>query len=226
MSDPFQPLNFTRLDADVQARNARQFFEHMQKRRSVRHFSPEPVSLDIITDCIRAAGTAPSGANRQPWRFIVVGDASIKRKIRIAVEHEERQNYESRFPSEWKQALAPLGTNHRKEYLDIAPWIIVVFKINYEHAGVNTLRGTPMHTKHYYVTESVGIATGILISALHHAGLATLTHTPNPMNFLNDILERPRSESPFVLLPVGYPSCDATVPNITRKTVEEIMLVF
>ncbi len=225
MSESFIPLEFTRLDAEAQQAAAAAFFECMRKRRSVRHFLPDPVPLEIITTCIKAAGSSPSGANQQPWRFVVVSDPEVKRKIRIAAEREERENYERRFPPEWKQTLAPLGTSWHKEYLSIAPYLIVVFQISYEDAGLNTIGGPPMRTKHYYVNESVGISVGILLSALHHAGLATLTHTPNPMNFLNEILGRPRNERPFVLIPVGYPTPDATVPDLRRKSLEEIMIL-
>lgn len=225
MAESFIPLAFTRLDEEEQRAAASAFFERMRTRRSVRHFSTDPVPLDIVTTCIRVAGTAPSGANQQPWRFVLVSDPKIKRKIRIAAEKEERENYERRFPPEWKQTLAPLGTDWHKAYLDIAPFLIVVFQVSYEDSGINTIGGPPMRTKHYYVTESVGIAVGMLLAALHHAGLATLTHTPNPMNFLNEILERPRNERPYVLIPVGYPASDATVPNIRKKSLDDILLV-
>jgi iodotyrosine deiodinase len=224
MSNSFIPLEFTHLDINEQRAAATAFLERMRSRRSVRHFSPDSVPIEIIRDCIAAAGAAPSGANQQPWRFIVISDAEVKRKIRVAAEKEERENYERRFPPEWKQALAPLGTDWKKEYLEIAPFLIAVFQISYEDVGLNTIGGTPMRSKHYYVTESVGIAVGILIAALHHAGLATLTHTPNPMNFMNDILGRPRNERPYVLIPVGYPAADAVVPNLRRKRLDEIML--
>ncbi len=225
MSDSFIPLEFTRQDVEAQRTAATAFLERMRTRRSVRQFSPDPVPLDIITTCIQAAGSAPSGANQQPWRFVVVTDPAIKRKIRIAAEREERENYDRRFPPEWKQTLAPLGTDWHKEYLDIAPYLIVVFQISYEHAGLGTLGGPSMRTKHYYVTESVGIAVGMLLAALHNAGLATLIHTPNPMNFLNEILARPRNERPYVLIPVGYPADDTKVPNLRRKSLDDIMLI-
>jgi iodotyrosine deiodinase len=225
MSTSFIPLNYPHLSEDEQRAAAEAFYERMHTRRSVRHFSPDPLPLDIITTCINAAGSAPSGANQQPWRFVVVSDPEIRRKIRVAAEREEKENYERRFPTEWKQALAPLGTDWKKEYLSIAPLLIVVFQISYEDVGLNTIGGPPMRTKHYYVTESVGIAVGVLLSALHHAGLATLTHTPNPMNFLNEILGRPKNERPYVLIPVGYAAEDAEVPNLRRKSLDEIMLL-
>ena len=157
---------------------------------------------------------------------MAVSDPEIRHRIRLAAEEEERRNYESRFPDEWKDVLAPLGTDWHKEFLDIAPWLIVVFQINYEEAGVDTLTGPPMRKKHYYVTESVGIAVGVLIAALHHAGLATLTHTPSPMNFLSEILGRPRNERPFVLLPVGYPADGTRVPDIRKKELDDILIHF
>lgn len=188
------------------------------RRRSVRAFSPDPVPLELIENAIRIAGSAPSGANQQPWRFIVVRDPELKRQIRQAAETEERENYEHRFPEEWKHALEPFGTDWHKEYLEIAPYLIVVFRIDY---GLEEGK----KIKHYYVQESVGIATGFLIAALHEAGLATLEHTPNPMGFLTTILDRPVNERPFLLLPVGFPAPDATVPNITKKSLDEICIV-
>ncbi len=219
----FIPLQFERLTPDEQQERAQAFFTQMKTRRSVRQFAPDPVPFSLIETCIRAAGRAPSGANQQPWRFVAVSDPDIRHRIRLAAEEEERRNYESRFPQEWKDVLAPLGTDWHKEFLDVAPWLIVVFQINYEEA-TGTPGGPPLRTKHYYVTESVGIAVGFLIAALHHAGLATLTHTPNPMGFLNEILGRPRSEKPFVLLPVGYPARDARVPDIGKKDLADILI--
>ena len=224
MSDDFIPLAYERMSEDDQRREAKRFLERMSTRRSVRDFSPDSVPVDIVEDCIRAAGLAPSGANQQPWRFVLVSDPDIKHRIRLAAEEEERTNYERRFPDEWKQALEPLGTDWHKEFIDVVPHLIVVFQINYEDAGVGTIGGSSMRKKHYYVTESVGIAVGFLITALHQAGLWTLTHTPNPMGFLNDILGRPKNEKPFVLLPVGYPAADAAVPDIRKKPLSEILL--
>jgi iodotyrosine deiodinase len=197
-------------------RRAHVFYEEMRRRRTVRQFADRPVPRAIIEDCLRAAGTAPSGANLQPWRFVVVGDPAIKAKIREAAELEESEFYHHRAPKEWLEALAPLGTDEHKPYLDTAPWLIAVFGQRY---GV-----TPSGARisHYYVLESVGIATGFLIAALHHAGLVTLTHTPSPMGFLNDLLGRPPSEKPFLLLVVGYPAADAQVPDVGKKRLEEI----
>ncbi|MGE0104175.1 MAG: nitroreductase family protein [Blastocatellales bacterium] len=216
----FKKLEFSRLDPEEQARRARDFHELMRRRRTVRDFSPEPVPREIIDLAVQTAGTAPSGANQQPWRFVIVGDAGIKKKIRLAAEEEERENYSGRFPDDWLQVLAPLGTDWRKEFLEIAPWLIVVFKIDY---GISPDGGK---IKHYYVNESVGIASGMLLAALHNAGLATLTHTPNPMGFLTEILERPKNEKPFLLIPTGYPADGAEVPDISRKPFDEIAAIF
>jgi nitroreductase len=214
------PLEFERLAPDEQRSRLLAFQSRMATRRTVRHFSSDPVPDDLIDAAIAVAGAAPSGANMQPWRFVVVGDPEVKRRIRLAAEQEERVFYERRAPDDWLSALAPLGTDCRKEFLDAAPYLIVVFRIDYsveQDAG-----GVERHVKHYYVSESVGIACGFLIAALHVAGLATLTHTPSPMGFLASILERPRNEKPFLLIPVGFPAADAVVPAITRKALDEI----
>lgn len=197
-------------------RRAREFYEEMRKRRTVRQFADRPVPRAVIEDCLRTAGTAPSGANLQPWHFVVVGEPAIKAKIREAAEREESEFYHHRAPKEWLEALAPLGTDEHKPYLEAAPWLIAVFGQRY---GVMPSGG---RISHYYVLESVGIATGFLIAALHLAGLVTLTHTPSPMGFLNDLLGRPPSEKPFVLVVVGYPALDASVPDIEKKPLEEI----
>lgn len=196
--------------------DARAFLERVRTRRSVRDFSDAPVPREVIERCIEAAGTAPNGAHRQPWRFVAVGDPALKRSIREAAEEEERAFYGGRAPQEWIQALAPLGTDHRKPFLERAPWLIAIFAESHGRAG----DGSPV--KNYYVTESVGIATGILVTALHLAGLATLTHTPSPMKFLNRILERPDNERPFLLLVVGHPAEGAMVPDIARKPLDQI----
>ncbi|MEX2466966.1 MAG: nitroreductase family protein [Gemmatimonadota bacterium] len=188
----------------------------MRRRRTVRDFSDRSVPRDIIETCIRAAGSAPNGANHQPWRFVAVSNRDKKREIRLAAEEEERAFYEGRAPSEWLEALAPLGTDAHKPFLEHAPWLIVIFGESWGAMPDGTRR------KNYYVTESVGIATGMLISALHLAGLATLTHTPSPMKFLNSILQRPDNERPFLLLVVGYPASDALVPVIGKKALAEI----
>jgi nitroreductase len=198
-------------------RRAASFYADVSRRRTVRDFSNRPVPRDVIDNCVRAAGTAPSGANMQPWRFVVVADPDIKRRIRVEAEREEREFYQHKAPQEWLDALAPLGTDEHKPFLDIAPYLIAIFV---ESFGVLP---DGRKVKHYYAQESVGIATGILITAFHHAGLVSLTHTPSPMGFLNTILERPANERPFLLLVVGYPADGATVPDIKRKPLDEIV---
>jgi len=197
-------------------RRASDFFIEMKRRRTVRDFSDRPVPHDVIENCIRTAGTAPSGANQQPWHFVVVSDPEIKYQIRLAAEEEERAFYSGRAPEEWRETLAHLGTDANKPFLETAPSLIIIFAESY---GINE-QGEKV--KNYYASESVGIATGMLISALHHAGLATLTHTPSPMSFLSTILERPTNERPFLILVVGYPQEDAKVPVIIKKPLEDI----
>jgi iodotyrosine deiodinase len=199
-------------------RNAREFNERMQARRTVRDFCDRPVPRGVIEACLRSAGSAPSGANLQPWHFVAVADPVVKHEIRVAAEEEELEFYEHRAPKEWLEALAPLGTDSRKPFLEVAPWLIAVFSQPYAILP----DGTRM--KHYYATESVGIATGFLVAAIHHAGLVSLTHTPSPMAFLNRILHRPAHEKPFLLLVVGHPAANAAVPDIHRKPLEEIAL--
>lgn len=193
---------------------ARTFFDIMSRRRSVRHYSDRPVPWDVVEWVLRAAGTAPSGANRQPWRFVAVQDPAIKRKIREAAEIEEREFYARRATPEWLADLAPLGTDPTKEFLEVAPWVIVVFKLMKNDDGGAT----------YYVNESVGIAVGMLLAAAQHAGLATLTHTPSPMGFLTEVLARPANERAFLVIPMGYAADDAKVPDITRKPASEIIV--
>jgi nitroreductase len=188
----------------------------MQTRRTVRDFSDRSVPRQIIENCLRTAGTAPSGANLQPWQFVAVSDPAVKREIRLAAEEEEREFYEHRAPVEWLEALAPIGTDWHKAFLEAAPWLIAIF------SQPHSLLPNGAKMKHYYATESVGIATGFLIAALHHVGLASLTHTPSPMAFLNRILARPPYEKPFLLLVVGHPAEKAMVPDITRKPLEQI----
>lgn len=212
----FVPLAFHRYPEEDMVARARAFYHDLRRRRSVREFSPEPVPRGIIDNALRAAGTAPNGANLQPWHFVVVTDPGLKTKIRIAAEDEEREFYEKKAPQEWLDALAPLGTDEHKPFLETAPYLIAVFAQSYG------LTADGRKVKHYYAAESVGIATGFLIAALHHAGLAALTHTPSPMGFLNELLERPANERPFLLLVVGYPAADATVPAITKKPLEAI----
>jgi iodotyrosine deiodinase len=215
----FIPLEFESLSLEQQLARAYEFESRMRTRRTVRQFSSRAVPRELIAVALRVATRAPSGANQQPWRFVVVSAPEIKRKIRLAAEAEEKQNYERRFPQEWLDALAVLETNWHKEFLEIAPWLIVVFRIDY--GIVRDAEGNERKVKHYYVQESVGIACGFLIMALHNMGMATLTHTPSPMGFLNQVLGRPANEKPFLLLPVGFPAEDAKVPDITKKPLSE-----
>lgn len=211
-----EPLVFHERTSDDMRARAAAFYQELRARRSVRSFSPKPVPREAIADAIRAAGTAPSGANLQPWRFVVVGDPATKRRIREAAEAEERAFYGGRAPEEWLAALAPLGTDADKPFLETAPYLIAIF------AESHGLAADGARTKHYYVQESVGIATGFLIAALHHAGLATLTHTPSPMGFLSKLLGRPAHERPYLLLVVGYPAEGAQVPTLRKKELDEI----
>jgi iodotyrosine deiodinase len=214
---PFEPLRGyePRPDQEIVAR-AREFSERLRRRRTVRDYSTMPVPREVIEECLLAAGSAPNGANRQPWHFVVVTDPAVKRRIREAAEAEEREFYASRAPAEWLAALAPLGTGPEKPFLEDAPVLIVIFAVGYEQGPDGRKQ------KNYYVTESVGIATGMLIAALHDAGLATLTHTPSPMGFLADLLDRPANERPFLLLVVGHPAAHARVPVISKKPLEQI----
>jgi nitroreductase len=217
-----QPLAFVRRSRDEQCRRAAEFLDVMRTRRTVRHFAPDAVPDDVIDAALAVANLAPSGANMQPWRFVVVREPDLKRRIREAAEHEERESYEHRMPPEWLRALEPLGTDWRKPFLEIAPVLIIVFRVDYDVE--RDPAGNETRVKHYYVTESVGLACGMLLAALHWAGLATLTHTPSPMGFLSRILERPVNEKPFLLIPVGYPSADAVVPAITRKPLAAVRI--
>lgn len=214
----FRPLEeYREYPLEEMRRRAAEFAAELGRRRTVRHFSSRPVPREVIEDCLRAAATAPSGANRQPWHFVVVSEAEKKRRIRKGAESEEEQFYEHRAPQDWLDALAPMGTDQHKPFLENAPCLIAIFAQSYELGPEGEKR------KNYYVSESVGIATGFLIAALHHAGLASLTHTPSPMGFLNEILGRPPNERPFLLLVVGYPSEDALVPEIDKKPLAEIV---
>jgi iodotyrosine deiodinase len=213
----FFPLTtHQQFSSEEMKRRAASFRDEMLRRRTVRQFSSNPVPREVIEDCLRTAGSAPSGANMQPWHFVVVSDPEVKRKIRVAAEEEERIFYQERAPKEWLDALAPLGTDEHKPYLETAPYLIVVF------AQTHSLSPDGYKVKNYYVMESVGIATGMLISAVHLAGLVSLTHTPSPMRFLNRILARPAQEKAFLILVVGYPAEDARVPDISKKAFEEI----
>ncbi|MEM9555012.1 MAG: nitroreductase family protein [Acidobacteriota bacterium] len=215
---PFIPLDFERLPEDEMQRRADAFERQMDARRSVREFSDEPVPRALIEHAIRTASTAPSGAHRQPWTFVAISDAAIKRQIREAAEAEEKTSYESRMPDEWLEALRPFGTDWRKPYLETVPWIVVVFEELYGFNPDGSKR------KNYYVPQSVGLACGLFIAALHTMGLATLTHTPSPMGFLSKILGRPKNEKPYILFPVGYPAEGCEVPDIERKTLDQVAL--
>lgn len=209
-----------RLPAEESARRAEATFRAFEARRSVREFSADPVPRSWIEWAIRAASTAPSGAHRQPWRFVAVGDPALKRRIRLAAEEEERRSYEGRMPEEWLEALRPLGTDWRKPFLEVVPWIVVVFE---EVWGVDPDGG---RRKNYYMKESCGIACGLFIAAIHTIGLATLPHTPSPMGFLREILGRPENERPFILFPVGYPAPGCRVPDLRRKSLAEVAQFF
>ncbi len=216
-NNKFIPLeNFPEFDDEEMLKRSDFFKNYAKRRRTIREFSSTPVDKDIIINCIKAAGSAPSGANKQPWHFVVVQNIEIKNKIRIAAEKEEREFYTNRAPGEWLEALEPLGTHSQKPFLEEAPYLIVIFERKYD---IDT-NGNKI--KNYYTKESVGIAVGMLINAFHYAGLGTLTHTPSPMNFLNELLNRPKNEKPFLILVVGHPKKEIKVPNITKKNIEEI----
>lgn len=216
-SAEFIPLDFTEIEPETQLKRAVEFFELLNRRRTVREYSDRDVPFELIQKAIATAGTAPSGANMQPWRFVVVRDQEVKRKIREGAEKEEYESYHGRMSEKWLRRLAVLGTDENKPFLEIAPYLIVVFRIT-------TVEENGEAEPTYYSQESVGIAVGMLLAALHNMGLATLTHTPSPMKFLQEILGRPRNEVPFVLIPVGYPADVAVVPDIERKPLSEIML--
>ncbi len=218
-SPGFVPLSFRRYPEEEMRERARSLDGELQRRRSVRHFSSEPVPLDVVDRCIETAGSAPSGAHKQPWTFVVVTDPELKRAIRVAAEEEERENYSGRMNPEWIEDLEPLGTDANKPFLEEAPALIVVLRQAWGGEEDGERR------QHYYTHESVGLASGFLLAALHHAGLATLTHTPSPMGFLAKVLGRPSSEKPFLLIPVGYPAEGCEVPDLVRKTLDEIRVL-
>lgn len=213
---PYVPLDFSE---DEVKQRAEDFYHFMDKRRSLRVFSDRPVPKEVIENIIRTASTAPSGAHMQPWTFCAVSSAEIKSKIREAAEKEEYENYHGRMSDRWLKDLEPFGTDHIKPFLEIAPWLIIVMKRSYE-----LVNGEKKNN--YYATESVGLATGFLLAAIHNAGLVALTHTPSPMNFLSTVLERPENEKPFLLIPVGYPAKDAAVPDLPRKTLEQVTVFY
>lgn len=213
----FIPLEFTRRSEQDMLAQARTFYELLDQRRSVRFFSSEPVPRECVEYAVCTASTAPSGAHRQPWHFVIVDDQDLKREIRIAAEREEKENYEHRFPQDWLDALSAIGTDWRKPFVEEAPYLVIVFKESY---GVDENGGK---ITNYYVNESVGIACGLFIAAIHAMGLATLTHTPSPMGFLSTLLRRPPNEKPYILFPIGYPTEDATVPALKRKSLDEVL---
>jgi iodotyrosine deiodinase len=215
MTTPFIPYQPELYDVEEMLRRARDFEAELDSRRSVRHFSDRDVPRELIEAAIRTASTAPSGAHRQPWKFVAVSDPELKKTIRSGVEKEEHVSYTKRMPAEWKEAIRPIGTDWQKPYLEAVPWIVVVFE---EVFGVDD----EGRHKNYYVKESVGIACGLFVAALHHMGLATLTHTPSPMDFLGRILGRPSNERAFIMFPIGYPADDAQVPNLKRKSLTEV----
>lgn len=212
----FVPLRFARRNTQDMTERARSFFTEMNARRTTRHFSAEPVPRELIELAIRTAGTSPSGAHQQPWTFVAISDAGLKAKMREAAEREEHDFYNGRAPKEWLDALAPLGTDQTKTHLTDAPWVVVLFRQSH---GVNA-DGTKR--TFYYTQESCGIAAGLFIAAIHHMGLVALTHTPSPMGFLGELLERPSNEKAFLVMPVGFPAADARVPNIARRALAEI----
>ena len=214
---PREPLDYHRPTEEEMRVNITAFYEVARRRRSIREFSADEVPDDVLEMAIRCAATAPSGANMQPWKFVIVRDPETKRKIREAAEEEEKLNYSGRMPDEWLRVLAPLETDWRKEFLETAPALIVVFREDYHFEGERRVQ-------HYYVPESVGLAAGVLLASLNAAGLATLTHTPSPMGFLREILDRPPNEKPFLLIPVGYPAPGVTVPKIRKKELDEILV--
>jgi len=215
---PFIPYSPERYEPAAMERRGRDFYAFLDRRRSVRDFAPDPVPRELIELAIQSASTAPSGAHRQPWRFVVVGDPEIKREIRVAAEVEEKKSYEERMPDDWLEVLRPLGTTWRKPFLEVVPWIVVAFEELYGFDDEGNKR------KNYYVRESVGLACGLFIASLHNMGLSTLTHTPSPMGFLRDILGRPKNERPYILFPVGYAATDAQVPDLRRKSLDEVVV--
>lgn len=217
---PFVELPFTRHSEPEMLKRAKDYYGELETRRSTRVFAPDPVPLELVELAVASASTAPSGAHKQPWRFVATSSAAVKAQIRAAAEEEERVNYlESRMNEEWQEALAPMGTDHHKEFLEIAPWIVVLFEERYEQRPDGERR------KNYYVKESCGIAAGLFIAALHNMGLVTLTHTPSPMAFLSKVLGRPENERPFVLFPIGYPLDGAMVPDLARKPLDQVLTI-
>ncbi|MCZ8356088.1 MAG: nitroreductase family protein [Cyclobacteriaceae bacterium] len=217
---PFVPLKFSTISENEAEIRLQNFTNHLVERRSVREFSSKPVSIHLIKKIIECANTAPSGANKQPWTFCLISNPEIKKKVRIAAEAEEKESYESRMSDEWLEDLKPLQTDWQKPFLEIAPYLIVVFKQSYG------LDKNNHKIQHYYVNESVGLACGFLLASIHQAGLVALTHTPSPMNFLSKILNRPENEKPFLLIPVGYPAEKCLVPDLKKKKFEDVLVEY
>jgi nitroreductase len=217
---PYVSYNKPVLAEDEILLRAQSFYEKMENRRSVREFSDRPIAREVIETILKTASTAPSGAHKQPWTFCVIANPEIKKQIRIAAEEEEKTSYESRMSSDWLDDLKPLGTDWRKPFLEIAPYLIIVFRRIYEFGPDGKKKNN------YYVQESVGLATGFLLAAIHDAGLVSLTHTPSPMNFISKILDRPENEKPFLLIPIGYPADECWVPDLTRKQIEDISVFY
>ncbi len=219
MADKFIPYHKKELSHEEQLQKSEDYFSWLNERRTVRDFSDKDVDIRVIENCIKSASTAPSGANKQPWTFCVVSNPEIKRQIREAAEKEEYENYHCRMSDRWLKDLEHFETDWKKPFLEIAPYLVIICKRVFETEGDEKINN-------YYVTESVGLAAGMFLTAIHHAGLVALTHTPSPMNFLTKILNRPENERPFLLIPVGYPSKDAKVPNINRKKLNEVMIKY
>lgn len=210
------PYTLPQRSGPSQLQRAAELLAELRQRRSCRYFSARPVERSVLEGAMEIAHTAPSGANRKPWRFVAISDPGLKREIRLAAEQEERENYDRRFPPEWLEALEPIGTSAEKPFLEIAPWLVVLFRVDWEEIG-------GVRHKNYYPMESIGIMSGFFIMSCHMLGLATLTHTPSPMNFLRDLCGRPASEKPILLIPVGYPADDATVPNLPKKPLADAL---
>ena len=218
-SPSFIPLSYDRPGVgDIQTRS-RGHYEFMDRRRTVRDFSRDPIPVEVVKDLVRTASTAPSGAHKQPWTFVAVSDPTVKRDIRLAAEAEERENYAGRMPPDWLEAIAPLGTDEHKPFLEDAPWLVVLFRQDYGLAPDGA------RIRHYYAVESVGIAAGFFLTAVHRAGLVALTHTPSPMGFLKRILGRPDNETVTLIMPLGYPARDATVPDLVRKPLDQVLVI-
>ncbi|MBD3639084.1 MAG: nitroreductase family protein [Crocinitomicaceae bacterium] len=217
---PFIPYNVPSYSTEETIKKSREFYEFMNKRRSVREYSDKDIPQEVIENLVKTAGTAPSGANKQPWTFCIIRNSELKHKVRKLAEEEEEKNYEGRMSERWIKDLEPLGTDPIKEFIDVAPWVIIVLKRSYDFDENGE------KTQNYYVNESVGIAAGLLITAIHNAGLVTLTHTPSPMNFIAKALKRPENEKPYLLLPVGYPAEDCTVPDLQRKSFKDIAIIY